>query len=73
MLKAQLCCCIYCLLLIGSFYPIDTDCALGVCGHPKARKWIQCIKCVKWYHCNCANVPYKKAAAEEFVFICNEC
>ena len=36
-------------------------CQTGDCGHPRARLWIACDQCQRWYHCLCAGVSDKKS------------
>ena len=33
-----------------------SPCQTGDCGHPRARLWIACDQCQRWYHCLCASV-----------------
>ena len=41
--------------------PAESVCQSGKCGHPKARKWIGCDHCARWYHCLCAGISHKQA------------
>ena len=50
---------------------LKSGCQAGECGHPRARKWIGCDACPRWYHCLCAGIRQKKADAANF--ICPEC
>ena len=46
----------------------DTDCFQGLCNHPRARNWVQCERCGRWFHCVCQNVTLKKA--KDVAFCC---
>ena len=39
----------------------------------KARNWVQCNKCLGWWHCICANITHKKAGNNSFQFSCIDC
>ena len=47
-----------------------SSCQDGECGHPRARRWIGCNHCPRWYHCICAGVPHKKAHSITFTCSC---
>jgi hypothetical protein len=32
-----------------SFAGEDTDCFKGLCDHPRARNWVQCERCGRWF------------------------
>ena len=49
----------------------QSSCQDGNCGHPKARQWIECDYCQRWYHCLCAKVAHKKA--HDTVYACPLC
>ena len=49
----------------------DSDCQRSLCNHPKARQWIGCDRCQRWYHCLCAQIPHKKA--RDLQFTCSTC
>ena len=51
--------------------PEQSDCQTGQCGHPKARKWVQCDHCPRWYHRLCAGIAYK--CAKEKTYKCPTC
>ena len=48
-----------------------SSCQDGECGHPKARQWIGCDHCPRWYHCICVAVTHKKA--HSVTFTCSFC
>ena len=43
-----------------------SPCQTGDCGHPRARLWIACDQCQRWYHCLCAGVSLKKAKSASY-------
>ena len=48
-----------------------SPCQTGDCGHPRARLWIACDQCQRWYHCLCAGVSLKKAKSAYYA--CSAC
>ena len=49
----------------------QSSCQDGSCGHPKARQWIKCDYCQRWYHCLFAKVAHRKAY--DTVYACPLC
>jgi len=48
-----------------------TECIMGFCDHPKARNWVQCDRCSRWYHCTCVDVSAAVARGENFRSLCS--
>ena len=52
------------------FISVDSTCVLGLCEHHRAVHWVQCSRCLHWFHCMCVKVPKTKASKEDFDFVC---
>ena len=48
-----------------------SSCQSGECGHSRARQWIGCDHCTRWYHCLCVGIRPKKA--EGLAYTCPSC
>ena len=60
-------------LLAAGIVEKKTGCSMEQCQHKKARNWVQCNKCLGWWHCICANITHKKAGNNSFQFSCIDC
>ena len=48
-----------------------STCEKMVCGHRRAKNWLQCSTCHGWYHCICAGISRTEAKTASFV--CTVC
>ena len=48
-----------------------SGCQTGECGHTRARQWIGCDRCPRWYHCLCTGLSHKKAKSASYT--CSAC
>ncbi|XP_019849360.1 PREDICTED: uncharacterized protein LOC109580511 [Amphimedon queenslandica] len=52
---------------------VEGSCQNKCCFHPFARNFVMCSECNDWVHSICAGIPYSKAQAEDFIYVCPPC